>query len=202
MSKKEITRVFLLQNGLLILLGIGIIFISSGILNWTKQLSFSLGAIILAVVLAVVVGFLNVVFDRLLPERLTDDGGLNKLIFKDRGIIDILWLCVLIGVAEELLFRGIIQFYFGFWASVILFVLVHFRYLNKVYLLFNITITSIIIAGLFQFSNQNLIAVIVFHILFNFIGALDMRNRYQNEGGVAHGEERRREHGERRRSRV
>ncbi|EUJ24498.1 abortive infection protein [Listeria grandensis FSL F6-0971] len=112
---------------------------------------------------------------------------MNLLIFKDRRPLDILGLCILIGITEEFIFRGIIQFYFGFWASVILFVLVHFRYLNKVYLLFNVTITSIIIAGLFQFSNQNLMAVIIFHILFNFIGALDMKMRYQDEGGVAHG---------------
>ncbi|MBC2309827.1 CPBP family intramembrane glutamic endopeptidase [Listeria booriae] len=192
MTKKEITRVFFIQNGLLILLGIGIIFISTGILQWMKELSFAWQAVCWAVGLALVWAAINIALDRVLPERFTDDGSLNKLIFKDRKLLDILLLCVLIGFTEEFIFRGVIQFYFGFWASVILFVLVHFRYLNKVYLLFNVTITSIIIAGLFQFSNQNLISVIMFHILFNFIGALDMRMRYQNGGGVAHGEERRR----------
>lgn len=187
MSKKEITRVFLLQNGLLISLGIGMIFISTGILNWMEGLSFDWASVFLGIVLACVLGGLNVWLDRLLPTHLTDDGGLNRLIFRHRKPLDIFLLCCLIGITEEFIFRGIIQIYFGFWASVILFVLVHFRYLNKVYLLFNVIITSIIIAGLFQFSNQNLIAVIIFHILFNFIGALDMRNRYQNEGGVARG---------------
>ncbi|MBC6314941.1 CPBP family glutamic-type intramembrane protease [Listeria grandensis] len=187
MSKKEITRVFLLQNGLLIVLGIGIIFISTGIFVWAQELSYDLRVIFFAVLLACFWAGLNIGLDRLLPKRLTDDGGMNLLIFKDRRPLDILGLCILIGITEEFIFRGIIQFYFGFWASVILFVLVHFRYLNKVYLLFNVTITSIIIAGLFQFSNQNLMAVIIFHILFNFIGALDMKMRYQDEGGVAHG---------------
>lgn len=187
MSKKEITRVFLLQNGLLILLGIGIIFISTGILNWMGHLSFDWLFVFIGIVLASVLGGLNIWLDRLLPERLTDDGGMNRLIFKHRKPLDIFLLCCLIGITEEFIFRGIIQVYFGFWASVILFVLVHFRYLNKVYLLFHVIITSIIIAGLFQISNQNLIAVIIFHIVFNFIGALDMRNRYQNEGGVARG---------------
>ncbi|MBA3924950.1 CPBP family intramembrane glutamic endopeptidase [Listeria rustica] len=187
MSNKEITRVFLLQNGLLILLGIGIIFISTGILNWMGRLSFDWFFVFLGIALACVLSGLNIWLDRLLPERLTDDGGMNRLIFKHRKPLDIFLLCCLIGITEEFIFRGIIQVYFGFWASVILFVLVHFRYLNKVYLLFNVIITSIIIAGLFQISNQNLIAVIMFHIVFNFIGALDMRNRYQNEGGVARG---------------
>ncbi|EUJ52349.1 CPBP family intramembrane glutamic endopeptidase [Paenilisteria rocourtiae] len=187
MTKKEITSIFLWQNGLLILLGIGIIFISTGILNWLGQISFDWTGAIYGLILGIGLGSLNVWLDRLLPERVTDDGGLNQLIFHNRKLLDIFLLCCLIGVAEELVFRGIIQFYFGFWASVILFVLVHFRYLIKVYLLFNVIITSIIIAGLFQFSNQNLIAVIIFHIVFNFIGALDMRNRYQNKGGVARG---------------
>lgn len=99
---------------MLILLGIGIIFISTGILNWLGQISFDWTGAIYGLILGIGLGSLNVWLDRLLPERVTDDGGLNQLIFHNRKLLDIFLLCCLIGVAEELVFRGIIQFYFGF----------------------------------------------------------------------------------------
>ncbi|MEW4370320.1 type II CAAX endopeptidase family protein [Paenibacillus kandeliae] len=67
---------------------------------------------------------------RVVPDNSMDDGGINELIFKNRPIWHIIIITLIVGVCEELLFRGALQYAFGpYWTSII-FAAIHFRYLR------------------------------------------------------------------------
>ncbi|MET3696149.1 membrane protease YdiL (CAAX protease family) [Bacillus oleivorans] len=117
---------------------------------------------------------LDVLMARLLPPQFFDDGGINERIFLKRHPLHILFLAVIIGVSEELLFRGILQNTLGwFWASLI-FALIHFRYLSHWYLSLNITLLSLFIGYVYILS-ENLIAPIILHITVDFLLGLFLK---------------------------
>jgi len=81
-----------------------------------------------AVALAVVL--LDLLVSRWTPEEAMDDGGVNERIFRERPLLHIALICLVVGVCEELLFRGAVQSSFGpYWTS-ILFAAIHVRYLR------------------------------------------------------------------------
>lgn len=64
------------------------------------------------------------------PEEVTDDGGVNERLFGSRALWHIIVLTILVSICEELLFRGAVQYAFGaYWTSII-FAAIHFRYLK------------------------------------------------------------------------
>ncbi|MCI3920255.1 CPBP family intramembrane metalloprotease [Paenibacillus sp. TRM 82003] len=67
---------------------------------------------------------------RWVPEEVTDDGGINDMLFRARPLWHIALLSFVVAVCEELLFRGAVQHWIGpYWTS-ILFAVVHVRYLQ------------------------------------------------------------------------
>lgn len=67
---------------------------------------------------------------RWIPEEVTDDGGINDMLFRARPLWHIVLLSFVVAVCEELLFRGAVQHWLGpYWTS-ILFAVVHVRYLK------------------------------------------------------------------------
>lgn len=98
-----------------------------------------------------------------LPKAYYDDGGVNERIFKSRSISDIIALTVLIAVAEELLFRGVIQTHFGLPAASLIFALMHIRYFGHWYLIANVLLLSFWIGAVYALSHENLPAVIIMH---------------------------------------
>jgi len=67
---------------------------------------------------------------RWVPEEVADDGGINEKLFARRPLWHIVWICLLVSICEELLFRGAIQAAWGpYWTS-ILFAAIHVRYLR------------------------------------------------------------------------
>lgn len=80
--------------------------------------------------LAVVVVLVDIAVSQFMPENMTDDGGLNEKLFGKRSIWHIIVICLIVGICEELLFRGAVQHAFGpYWTS-ILFAAIHVRYLR------------------------------------------------------------------------
>jgi hypothetical protein len=72
----------------------------------------------------------DLLISRFVPEEVTDDGGINELIFASRPFYQIALLALFVSFCEELLFRGAIQHAWGpYWTSV-LFAAIHFRYLR------------------------------------------------------------------------
>lgn len=90
---------------------------------WQKPLLWG-GGFAVAVLLA------DLLVSRLVPEDVTDDGGINERLFKERPVWHIMLISAVVACCEELLFRGAIQYAWGpYWTS-ILFAGVHVRYLR------------------------------------------------------------------------
>src|SRR5690625_5157555 len=123
-------------------------------------------------------GILIVVIDLLLmsivPKRHFDDGGINERIFKDRSILHIFLIALIVAVSEELLFRGVIQTVFGYIIASTLFALVHVRYLKKPVLLVSVLLISFYLGYLYKITG-NLFVTIIAHFLVDFILGLIIR---------------------------
>ncbi|MDF2668360.1 MAG: hypothetical protein K0R67_666 [Paenibacillus sp.] len=79
---------------------------------------------------AAVVLVVDLLVSRIVPEDVTDDGGINQMLFGNRPIWHIALLSLIVAICEEMLFRGAIQHAFGpYWTS-ILFAAIHIRYLR------------------------------------------------------------------------
>lgn len=123
-------------------------------------------------------GIIIVLFDLLImylfPAKWYDDGGINKRIFKTRTISDIFVIVIIVSIAEELLFRGVLQTTFGYIIASILFALVHIRYLTKPVLFISVLITSFYIGLIFELTN-NLYVTITAHFIVDFLLAIIIR---------------------------
>ncbi|MDG5470673.1 CPBP family intramembrane metalloprotease [Jeotgalibacillus sp. ET6] len=105
-----------------------------------------------------------------LPGHYYDDGGINEKLFSNASTAQLFWLAVIVALSEELLFRGIIQTNTNWFFASLLFAIVHFRYLNHWYLTLNIVILSLIIGGIYEWTN-NIWSTICLHFIVNlFLG--------------------------------
>lgn len=79
---------------------------------------------------AIIVIILDLGVSRIVPEEVTDDGGVNDRIFMNRSLLHIALISIVAAVCEEILFRGALQNILGnYWTS-ILFTAIHIRYLK------------------------------------------------------------------------
>ncbi|WP_438445570.1 lysostaphin resistance A-like protein [Gorillibacterium sp. sgz5001074] len=119
-----------LTQGLTLLLGLAI-------MAWQRQNPLKLlaippnitpflwGAVFAALVLAA-----DLLISRWVPEEMTDDGGVNEMLFGSRPVWHIAVISLVVSLCEELLFRGAVQHAWGpYWTS-ILFAAIHVRYLR------------------------------------------------------------------------
>lgn len=72
----------------------------------------------------------DLLVSKLVPEEMTDDGGINERLFAGRAVWHIVLMSMIVALCEELLFRGAVQHAWGpYWTS-ILFAAIHVRYLR------------------------------------------------------------------------
>ncbi|HEX7057599.1 MAG TPA: type II CAAX endopeptidase family protein [Bacilli bacterium] len=87
--------------------------------------AFIWGGLLAAVVIAG-----DLLLNRFVPEEVTDDGGMNEKIFRNRPLWHVAFICLVVSISEEMLFRGAIQHALGaYWTSIV-FATLHFRYLR------------------------------------------------------------------------
>lgn len=128
------------------------------------------------VIPGMIVVAIDLVLMRTLPRRYYDDGGINEKIFKNRPIGDIFILALTIAIAEELLFRGVLQTTFGYVIASTIFALAHFRYLKKLVLLVSVLLLSFYIGYLFEITG-NLLVTISAHFIIDFLLGLIIREQ-------------------------
>src|SRR5699024_1470971 len=111
LSDEELTKQLLLsQSFLLLLSGIFSLFLFDPLSEWIGLFSLDIREIFYYGVLpGVIIVGIDAILMYFLPERYYDDGGINKRIFANRSIFSISKLALFIAVAEELLFRGVLQ---------------------------------------------------------------------------------------------
>jgi membrane protease YdiL (CAAX protease family) len=102
-----------------------------------------------------------------IPDSL-DDGGINRLLFRGRSVPHILLIALMAGVAEEILFRGVIQEWLGVWGTSVMFVLLHTRYLGKWIMAVVVGLISVFFGYMVEFLH-NLAPVMIAHSLVDFL---------------------------------
>lgn len=145
--------------------------------NWLTSFRWSFQeALIFGCLSGLVISFINIWLMKIFPKKHWDDGGINEKIFQEGSRLEIMNICLVIAILEEVLFRGIIQTEFGYVMASSLFALVHFRYLKKPLLLFSILFWSFGIGYLFLLT-KNLLVVITLHFVLDVTLALRIRRK-------------------------
>ncbi|MGG1399537.1 type II CAAX endopeptidase family protein [Bacillus salipaludis] len=116
----------------------------------------------------ILVVIVDIILMKWLPASFYDDGGLNERIFKNKNILQIIWIAALVAFSEELLFRGIIQTKIGLIFASVIFAVIHYRYLFNWYLFFNIVLLSFFIGFIYEWTN-NFAVTIVMHFVIDFL---------------------------------
>jgi uncharacterized protein len=132
----------------------------------------------------IVVG-IEVFLARVLPAEWLDDGGINAQLFRRRSVLHIAWIALLVSVAEEMLFRGAIQYWLGIWGTSLLFTLIHFRYLRQWVMMLLLFAISAALGLVVEWSGT-LTPAIVAHFIIDFVmGTLIRLNKIP---GMSEGE--------------
>jgi membrane protease YdiL (CAAX protease family) len=125
---------------------------------------------------ALLVVSLDLVLSRWVPEHVTDDGGINDRIFKNRSLWHIAFISFAVAVCEEILFRGAIQHTIGpYWTS-ILFAAIHIRYLQH-WLMTGLVFSISYGLGWIYLQTGTLWAPIIAHFMIDFIMGCIIRYR-------------------------
>ncbi|WP_216831659.1 CPBP family intramembrane glutamic endopeptidase [Alkalihalobacterium elongatum] len=130
---------------------------------WDPGQIFLIGGGIAAIVIII-----DLLFDKYLPKKWVDDGGINERVFAKRNVVHIFFIAAIVAFSEEVLFRGILQTHIGLIPASLLFALIHFRYLSKV-LLFTMAVVLSFVLGLLYEITNNLLVPIFTHFLIDFV---------------------------------
>jgi uncharacterized protein len=113
---------------------------------------------------------------RWIPEDVTDDGGVNDKLFRNRPLWHIAVMCFIVALCEEMLFRGAIQHMIGpYWTSII-FAAVHVRYL-KHWLMTGLVFSISYGLGWIAIQTGTLWTPIAAHFIIDLIMGLIIRYR-------------------------
>lgn len=177
MSDKELRRQLLLSQAAFFIVSmlLSTFIFRISLASWLDYFILDYQQILLyGVLTAIIIVLFEVFLYELLPEHYFDDGGINERIFKNQSLANIILICIIVAIAEEFLFRGVIQTTFGYIFASSLFVIVHVRYLKKPVLLIVVTFVSFFIGYLFEVTG-NLLVTITFHFVVNFLLGLYIR---------------------------
>lgn len=120
------------------------------------------------ILFAALVLFVDFVLARWIPDHVTDDGGINEKIFANRSLGHLVFICLIISVCEELLFRGAIQNQIGaYWTSV-LFTVIHVRYLKHWLMTLSVFFISYGLGWIYM-RTGTLITPITAHFIIDFV---------------------------------
>lgn len=169
MDKRELRKhMFISQFFFLVLSFVGSFLLFDSFLDqWMRLFNWNSKDIVFYGVLpGVIVVSIDLLLTYTLPATYNDDDGINEKLFANQPIWFIISISLFVAVAEEMLFRGVIQSTFGYWLASILFALIHFRYLKKPVLLVSILLVSFYLGYLFHLTN-NLAVTITAHFIID-----------------------------------
>ena len=182
-TMNEIPKKILLLNVVLsqaIIVGIGILLIFAVFENrdLTELFSvridfFSIFVVILGSGLLIL---LQLLFHKFLAhEKLFDE--INMVLMERFSLKELFWIFLGGSIAEEFLFRGIIQTEFGILIASIVFTITHFRYHNKLYIIAEVFLMGLLL-GLIYTLTKMLWVPIVCHLTVNFATAFLLKKGY------------------------
>jgi len=170
MTDEEIRQQLLLSQAIFFSLAIILsLFFFPSFIDWFIIIDWNFYEIIL---FGVIPAILFVIFEIFLyfvvPKEWLDDGGVNEKVFRNQSVPSIFLIAFVVGIAEEALFRGVIQTTFGLLVASVSFIVLHVRYLTKPLLLIMVSVTSFFIGFLYHYT-ENLLVVITFHFLLDLL---------------------------------
>lgn len=177
LSDRELLLNLYFTQTLMLLLAIGGSKIITG--SWFYPftlISWNWNHLLIGICAALLVVAIEFILAKLLPSHWFDDGGINERIFKNRSPIHIGIISLVVGVSEEIMFRGLLQSSFGIIPASLIFALIHFRYLSNLFL-FTFTIVLSFYLGILFLLTGNLLTVIVCHMLIDMLLGLGIRFR-------------------------
>ncbi|MBC8081061.1 MAG: CPBP family intramembrane metalloprotease [Gorillibacterium sp.] len=131
--------------------------------------------------LAATVLVVDVLVSRFVPEDVSDDGGINDMMFADRPLWHIVVICLVVAFCEEILFRGAVQHALGpYWTS-ILFAAIHVRYLQH-WLMTGLVFSISYGLGFIYIHTGTLWAPVIAHFLIDFVMGCIIRYRDKQDG--------------------
>lgn len=170
MTDEEVRQQLLLSQ--VIFLCIAIIlsfFFFPHIRKWFELIKLNgLEIITFGVLPAILLVVFEIILYYIVPYAWLDDGGINEKVFKHQPVTSIFVIALVVSISEEALFRGVLQTTFGLFVASVIFIFLHVRYLTKPLLLVMISVTSFLIGFLF-YMTENLLVVITFHFLVDFL---------------------------------
>ncbi|MEN1969128.1 CPBP family intramembrane glutamic endopeptidase [Lentibacillus sp. N15] len=176
LTDEQLTKQLLLSQGFILFLSILFsYFLFDHLSEWMQLFRVDIQEIIYhGVIPGCIVVAVDMILMYLLPERYYDDGGINQRIFANRSVFGIVKLVLLIAIAEELLFRGVLQTAAGYIIASIIFTIVHVRYLKKPVLLISVLLVSFYLGYMFELTG-NLLTTITAHFIIDFLTGLFIR---------------------------
>ncbi|WP_138416901.1 CPBP family intramembrane glutamic endopeptidase [Aquibacillus sediminis] len=130
----------------------------------------------------VIVVLIDVILMHFLPKHTYDDGGINEKIFQNLSIIEIIIICLFIAIAEEMLFRGVIQTTFGYVIASFLFAIVHIRYLYKPILFISVVALSFYLGYIYMITSNLLVPIIAHFTIDVLLGWIIRYQKWRGEG--------------------
>lgn len=172
MSDYELRQQLLLSQSIFFLLSIFLsFFFFDHIFDWFNYLYVDVKTILYyGLVPGLIIVISNLLLYKFLPKHLFDDGGINEKIFKNQSVLSIFIIALVVSISEEFLFRGLIQTTFGYVFASIIFIVVHFRYLRKPFLLVSIIFVSFYIGYLFEITNSLLVTITTHFVVDLLLG--------------------------------
>jgi membrane protease YdiL (CAAX protease family) len=128
---------------------------------------------------AILVLGIDVLISRWVPKEVSDDGGINEMIFGQRAVWHIAFIALVVAICEEVLFRGAIQHAWGpYWTS-ILFAAIHIRYLQH-WLMTGMVFSISYGLGWIYLQTGSLWTPIIAHFIIDFVMGCILR--FSKEG--------------------
>lgn len=125
--------------------------------------------VVLGIMNGIAVVALDLALMKIVPKRYYDDGGINEKLFANMKTWKIACLTLFIAIAEEILFRGVIQTKFGLIVASIVFAVIHIRYWSHWFLMLNVVILSFWVGLIYVLSGHQLLPVIAMHFTIDFL---------------------------------
>jgi len=135
--------------------------------------------IVWGVAFAAAVLVVDLLVSNWVPPEVTDDGGINEMLFRNRPLWHIALMSFVVAVCEEWLFRGAIQASWGpYWTS-ILFAAIHIRYLQH-WLMTGMVFGISYGLGWIYIQTGSLWTPIIAHFVIDFIMGCIIRYRRED----------------------
>lgn len=176
MTGKELTFHLYISQCVLILISIILCFFTfSSFSDFLLLFQWNSFWILIGAIAGIIVVGLDLLLMKIVPKAYYDDGGINAKIFSDMPVWKIALVALFIALAEEILFRGVLQTQFGLIVASFVFALIHFRYWRHWYLLINVIVLSFFLGLIYLWSGQQLLPTIAMHFMIDFFLGLYIR---------------------------